>query len=152
MALFVVLIAVIVVLIMINSFLPSEVFTSTADGVTIANNARSALPSFDYIIPLGFIGVFIGSIILAFSIPANPSLFWINVLLLFVLVILSVPLANTAEDLSNNADFDDANKDLGITYWWMSKLPLISTLFSAILFIVMLGLNRSSGSEGGGGF
>ena len=69
--LFVVLISVIVSLILISKVLPTEIFTGTADGITIANNARSALPSFDYIIPLGFIGVFIGSILLAFSISYN---------------------------------------------------------------------------------
>tara|TARA_Y100000310_G_scaffold337454_1_gene424565 strand:+ start:136 stop:663 length:528 start_codon:yes stop_codon:yes gene_type:complete len=131
-----------------RTLVDNGVFTTTPESSIIGNGfVNNVIPTLDFFIIAMFIGLFLGSIVLTFALPSNPSLFWLNIALLFIVVILSVVLSNTYEFVTASPSLSQAVSDTTMATFFFSNLPIIASVYSVVLIMVMLGLKKREAIE-----
>lgn len=134
----------ILVILAFNKIDDSGIFDGSPASVTIASQFRdNTVGTLDIFIIAAFIGLFLSTITLAFALPTNPSLFWINIILLTAIVIFSVVLSNAYEAFFNSSVFTGVTQP--ITAFFFSNLPLITSVYAIVLVVVMLGIKNVGG-------
>jgi len=140
---FVALVIIVTTIFMFQTLNSSGAFAATPEAQQIIDNFQDdAIPTFDFITLAALVGMFLGSIILAFAQQTNPALFWINILLLGVLVIFSVALSNAYEAIEGITALAGATAQLSVSSYVFSKLPIISTIYGIVMIVVMLGVKK----------
>jgi hypothetical protein len=109
---------------------------------TIMINATSTfqtetIPTIDKLVPLLFIGINIGVIVLCFMVRSNPIFFILIVLLIPVVIFMAALLSDAYNTLASNPHLTEMANELGYTYMVMQNLVLIQLIFAFIDAVVL---------------
>lgn len=140
-------IMVILVIFMIKTLNAQNFFGMSTASQAVGSSLTAAIPTFDFIILAGYMGLFLGSVVLAFGLPTNPSFFWLNMLLLGIMLFFAVALSNTWEALQAISQLGTAFQETNVTNFIFSKLPLLTTIYGIVLTVVMLGIKKVAAEE-----
>lgn len=93
--------------------------------------------SFDFILVMGFVGFFVGAVILAAFARHHPILAWFNILIIFIIIIISVPLSNSYENLTEQGSLASTSSRISIFNFLMENLTMLTIIFGAFLILAM---------------
>jgi hypothetical protein len=110
--------------------------------------ADTALKSLDYMFIFIIVGLTIMLIISAFSIQSHPIFFFISLIALVVIIIISAQFSNVFHDITHADEFINSSNQFSLINKVMDKLPFYITLMVIITLIVLYG--KSKYDIGGG--
>ncbi len=121
-----------------GSIRDSDLGTLLPDGKYVIDDFdKFGVWTFDFILIMAFIGFFVGSVILAAFAKHHPLVAWINVLIMVILVMISVPISNGYTDVVNSNALVGESGTIGIFNFMMANLPFLTIIFGAFLLLAM---------------
>ncbi len=130
-----------------GSIRDSDLTTLLPNGKYVVDDFGSfGVWTFDFIMIMAFIGFFVGSIILAAFASHHPLVAWINVLIMVILVMISVPISNGYTDVVNSNALVGESGTLTIFNFLMANLPFLTIIFGAFLLLAMFAFKSKVGA------
>lgn len=132
----------------VNSFWSSSGMLNDSTSATnaVAKMADTAPHTTDYAILFLFIGLNIGILISAVKTNFHPATIILFIFLVLIAIMVSAGIVNLYQGLAQTPSVADVGAMLPFTNFLFSKyLPLIITVISAFVLILMYGKNSSEG-------
>jgi len=121
----------------------AEIWDQSSIGASIKADGDRAYDGLDFMFIIVFFGMHLGIIVLAFMLRSHPAIYVAGIFVIAILCIISAPLANAWEDITQETDFATAITDLSMTNYIMLKLPIFEVVFGFLTLIVLAGIARS---------
>lgn len=96
----------------------------------------AVVATYDYMLLGGIVAIFIGMIILAFMIPANPVWAIVYIVIMIVNIVLCSVVSNTYKNFSESSALSSAAAAMPMQNFIMMNLPLI--MFSLGLLVLVI--------------
>ena len=97
---------------------------------------------FDFIFPAVLTGLMLFMVVSAFFIDTHPIFFFSSILVLVVALVVAPPIANTFEEIVNEAVFVDTKAEFPVTNFIFDKYPLFILSMSLPVGVVLFGKAR----------
>lgn len=117
----------------------TEIYTQTTGGVSLFNT----------LFPFLLFGLIAMVVVSAFFIDSHPIFFFVSLIILGVVILVSVVFSNIYQTITEDTAFGDTSGNFSIMNLFMMKLPWIAAIIIFITVIILWG--KSQGSSGGGG-
>lgn len=131
-------VAILIVLTVWNKISNSGLTQTLPFGGSVITNFNSyTLWTYDFMLIMLFLGFFGGSIVLAAFARHHPVLAFMNILVLIVLCIISVPLSNNYQTVFNSGELSVVAGNLTGFGLIMKFLPILTIGFSIFLLLAM---------------
>jgi len=111
----------------------------------VTENATRAVASFDYILILIIVGMFIATVIGAYFIDSHPVFFVASLLLLILLMVLVPVFSNVFDRFKANAAVSTAAAEFTVTTAFMDKLPMYFFIMCCVVLIALYAKHRGGG-------
>ncbi len=128
-----------------NGVKDSSMWTDSSTGPQIKNNAQNLIDNFDFMILMGYFGLHLGVLVMAFLLRTHPFVYVVSILLIALLAIVAVPLSNAYMDIQADSEISAVVGDIPKTNFIMNNLPRFEVIFGFITAIILFGLARHEG-------
>jgi hypothetical protein len=128
----------------INSGL-DDVWTGSSVGGTIQTNAQNAVNQFDWILMMVWVALHVGILITAYLLRTHPVVYVVAIFLTAILALVAAPLANAYEDMTTDAEMEEAIDDLPRTNFILDNFAKLEIIWCIVTIVVMFGLAKSEG-------
>lgn len=108
-----------------------------AGGGVVNDFDQFAVWTWEFGLIMMMIGFYGGAVILAAFARHHPLLAWVNILILIILILVSVPLSNGYEELVSNSALSEEAARLDVFNFLMTNLTLLTIIFAAFLILAM---------------
>ena len=102
--------------------------------------------TFDFMLVMMFVAFFGGAVILAAFARHHPLLAWVNILILIILVMVSVPISNGYTSLVTENSLSAEAGKIGVFNLIMANLPMLTIIFAAFLVLAMFAFKSEVGT------
>lgn len=132
-----------------NALTSSTDFTDSGINITkMYDQTTGGVSLFNTLFPFLLFGLIAMVVVSAFFIDSHPIFFFVSLIILGVVILVSVVFSNIYQTISTDTAFGDTNSNFNIMGLFMRKLPWIAAIIIFITVIILWG--KSSGSSGGG--
>lgn len=124
----------------------------TGSGINITqmySQTTSGVSLFNTLFPFLLFGLIAMVIVSAFFIDSHPIFFFVSLIILGVVILISVVFSNIYQTITEDSAFGTTSTEFSIMNIFMKKLPWIAAIVIFITIIVLWG--KSQGGGGGGG-
>ena len=115
---------------------------NSAQGASIRQDGVNFVNTWDFILLMLYIGLHLGVILLTYLLRSHPVLFVGGLLLIPILAVISVPLSNSYESLTQTVALSTANTTLPITEFILLHFPKLEVIWAFLSLIAGLAFSR----------
>ena len=119
----------------------------TPDTTIIRDNANTAFRQLDFMLLMGYFGLHLGILVLAFLLRTHPVIYVASILVTAILVVIAAPLANTYEDFIADSTVSEAAADMPRMNLIMYNLVQFELIWAFLTAVCLFGFARFG--EGG---
>lgn len=106
----------------------------------ILDQAETTILRFDLLFPLLLIGIFAFVMVTAFMENSHPIFFFIGILILGVVLMLSGIFSNVYDEITDNSQFAGSQTDFSIMTLFLENLPIIMLILFVGITIILFSI------------
>jgi len=118
------------------------IWDQSSIGPGVRNNGLAVMNGLDMLFLMGYFGLHIGVIILAFLLRSHPVVYVAGIFLIVILVLVAVPLSNAWEDIVTDSTFVSSVTQLPKTNFLMRQLPTFELVWGFLTLVCLAAMSR----------
>lgn len=112
---------------------------------TMSNNVEGGINMLNLLFPFLLLGLIIMTAVSAMFVESHPVFFFVSLIILGIVILLSVTYSNIYQQITENSNFGTTDTDLNVMAIFMRNLPIIAVVTMVITIIVLF--TNSGGSK-----
>ena len=114
-------------------------------GQNVKADGQSFFSKMDFILICGYIAIHLSILLLAFFLRTIPVMYFVGLILIAILIIVSAYLSNAYVDVITSDGLSGAALDIPKTTYILENLPQFEVIWGFLTLIVLYGFARSEG-------